>query len=292
MSNLAIKRIKVDMKLYHKSKLIEQGIYCNFTDDNIYNVKVMIVGPKDTPYQGGFYLFDLTYPKNYPINPPSVKFISMSRKVRIHPNLYSSGKVCLSFLGTWTGPPWTSCLNLNTILLSIISLFNENPIKNEPGFENENGDLSKLYTSMIDYHNITHYTLKILDNTPYEFRCFKPELNNLFIKHYENYCNQLEKHKNITYYKRNIYGLDATVDYKMTKNTLELIKSICLNEIINSNSDQEIEQANNEQNVEQPIISKKRNVPNAKAKKTSENNNRIYKVITTKNGYKRWVLKK
>ena len=40
MSNLAIKRINVDMKLYHKQELTKQGIYCYFNEENIYNVKV------------------------------------------------------------------------------------------------------------------------------------------------------------------------------------------------------------------------------------------------------------
>ena len=50
MSNLATKRIRVDMKMYHKHQLNKQGIYCNFKEDNIYNVKVLMIGPKDTPY--------------------------------------------------------------------------------------------------------------------------------------------------------------------------------------------------------------------------------------------------
>jgi len=154
MLNLAIKRIKVDMKLYYKQELNKQGIYCHFNEDDIYNVKVMMIGPDDTPYQGGFYMFDLIYPKNYPINPPSVRFISMNRRVRIHPNLYANGKVCLSFLGTWSGPSWSSCLNINTILLSILSLFNDNPIINEPGYEKNIGDKSKNYKIITDYHNI------------------------------------------------------------------------------------------------------------------------------------------
>jgi ubiquitin-protein ligase len=310
MSNLAIKRIKVDMKMYHKHQLDKHGIYCLFKEDNIYNVKVMMIGPKDTPYQGGFYMFDLYYPDNYPVNPPNVRFISMSRKARIHPNLYANGKVCLSFLGTWSGPPWTSCLNLNTILLSILSLFNDNPISNEPGYENEKGDRSKLYKSMIDYHNITLYTLEILEYIPEDFISFKPIMNRFFLEHFDDYYNQLKKHENISYYKRNIYGIDALVDYNYVKNALLLYKTICLNDLMNTPApittptpediSSEIinsASATDESQVVEP--KSKRKAPNQKAKDydndfelLSENDNRLYKVITTKNGYKRWVPKK
>ena len=58
----------------------------------------------------------------------------------VNPNLYENGKVCLSILGTWSGPGWTTACTLSSVLLSIQSLLNENPIHNEPGWENENGE--------------------------------------------------------------------------------------------------------------------------------------------------------
>lgn len=55
--------------------------------------------------------------------------------VRFNPNLYSNGKVCLSILGTWSGPSWTSVQTMNSTLISIQSLMNYAPYHNEPGFE-------------------------------------------------------------------------------------------------------------------------------------------------------------
>lgn len=295
MSNLAVKRIGVDMKLYHKLNLQEQGIFCHFSDENIYNVKVLIIGPKDTPYEGGFYMFNLNYPLNYPLNPPSVKFISMCRNSRIHPNLYANGKVCLSFLGTWSGPPWTSCLNLTTILLSILSLFNENPIVNEPGYENETGYKGKLFKSIVDYYNIKLYTISVLQFIQDSDNCFKSVIEHHFVQNYDNYCDRLEKHESVEYYKRNIYGNDVDVEYNYNKNALHLFKNICLNNIsIQPNVEEEVEVID-----EPPKPKMIRKAPNQKAKNyendyvlVSENDNRLYKVITTKSGYKRWVLKK
>ena len=55
----------------------------------------------------------------------------------------ADGKVCLSLLGTWSGPAWSPALRLSSILLSIQSLMSEQPLKNEPGFESVT-DAAKL----------------------------------------------------------------------------------------------------------------------------------------------------
>ncbi len=155
---LAQKRITKDIKNFINSDLNNVGIYCHFDDSNIKNVKALIIGPKNTPYENGFYLFDINFENDYPFSPPKVKFLTYEYGIRFNPNLYINGKVCLSILGTWSGPGWTTCLNLNTVLLSIQSLLNENPIQNEPGFENEVGERSKNYSEIIKYHNIASAT--------------------------------------------------------------------------------------------------------------------------------------
>ena len=43
------------------------------------------------------------------------------------------GKVCLSILGTWSGPKWTSIMDITTVLLTLQSLLDENPLHHEPG---------------------------------------------------------------------------------------------------------------------------------------------------------------
>jgi len=48
-------------------------------------------------------------------------------RVRFNPNLYSSGRVCLSILGTWDGPAWSSAESLASVLLSIQSLMCPKP---------------------------------------------------------------------------------------------------------------------------------------------------------------------
>ena len=100
MSNKALKRIKNDIKIITSSSLHDEGIYVSFDDENLFHARALVIGPyiKDSPYQGGFYFFDINFPNNYPLNPPTVKFMTLNNFVRFNPNLYKCGKVCLSIL--------------------------------------------------------------------------------------------------------------------------------------------------------------------------------------------------
>jgi len=99
-------------------------------------IDALIIGPPDTPYDGAMLHFRLKVPPDYPLKPPQVKFLSTDGgTLRIHPQLYADGKVCLSILGTWHGPKWSAILSLRNVLLSIQSLLNEEPLRCEPGLE-------------------------------------------------------------------------------------------------------------------------------------------------------------
>ena len=72
---------------------------------------------------GGIYEFDIEFPPHYPSVPPLVTFMTTGgRRVRFNPNLYESGKVCLSLLGTWSGQQWKP--NKSTLLQVDILLAN------------------------------------------------------------------------------------------------------------------------------------------------------------------------
>ena len=93
--------------------------------------------PGPSPYSGGVFAFDIMIPDNYPNVSPKVQIITTGRgKVRFGPNLYASGKVCLSLLGTWEGPKWNpKASSLFQVLVSIQSLILgvEHPFFLEPG---------------------------------------------------------------------------------------------------------------------------------------------------------------
>lgn len=125
--------------------------------DDITKIHALITGPFNTPYEGGFFYFIIRCPPDYPMHPPRVRLMTTGDgDVRFNPNLYRSGKVCLSILGTWSGPPWSPAQCLSSVLISIQSLLNEKPYHNEPGMENveiRSGD-SERYNEIIQHETI------------------------------------------------------------------------------------------------------------------------------------------
>lgn len=102
-------------------------------------LRVMMFGPEDTPYMDGCWMFDIYLPASYPQEPPKVLFTTTdSAGVRMNPNLYADGKVCLSLLGTWKGPGWIAGVStLSQVLMSIQSqILVDIPYMNEPSYEN------------------------------------------------------------------------------------------------------------------------------------------------------------
>ena len=175
----------------------ENRIYYKTIEDNINQVYVMIVGPEDTPYHNGFYCFLATYPDDYPWSPIKVKFLTTESNSRMNPNLYGCGKVCLSILGTWSGPGWTSLMNIFIVFNSIIGeIFVREPFKNEPGHEKSSINVNEKYNNYLYHENLrlaivnsfTKQTyIKNFDDVIYKYiEDHKDE----YLKIYEFYKNQ------------------------------------------------------------------------------------------------------
>ena len=155
---------------------------------------ILIIGTKNTPYDKGFYFFKVKYPNTYPNDPPKVKFCTLDGRTRFNPNLYVDGKVCLSILNTWTGPSWTPCYTIKSVILSIQSMvMNEEPLCNEPGYENSNSDVLLKYRYFIEYANFEVAVIRMLRNTPDEFKIFSEEIEKYYINNYHNYVQSFQK---------------------------------------------------------------------------------------------------
>lgn len=131
------------------------GLYISPEEEDMTRVHALIVGPPDTPYEGGFFQFFLKFPPDYPIRPPRVRIVTTDAgRVRFNPNLYANGKVCLSILGTWDGPAWSPAQGIESVLVSIQSLMNEEPYKNEPGLQQERSSVVKRYSDVVQHETI------------------------------------------------------------------------------------------------------------------------------------------
>ena len=220
---LAFKRLMKDVKDILKEPLKDNGIYYKHDESNILRGYILIIGPSDTPYEYGNYLFDVEYPYNYPMNPPKITFMSNSDNIRMNPNLYRNGKVCISILNTWTGDQWSSCQTIKTVLLTLLTIFNNKPLLNEPGILESNNDF-KPYNSIISYKNfditINGIIMKNVAKTLYDI--FKDDINNNFLKNYENIIksidNYIKKYKGSVIESTNLYNMkNVIIDYENLK---------------------------------------------------------------------------
>lgn len=161
-------------------------------NEKINQWKVLILGPSDTPFAYGFYLFDFEFPDEYPWIPPKVKFHSLG--IRPHPNLYADGKVCLSILGTWNGPSWTPAFTGMAVANSISSLLIDNPISAEPGFENEPSTSQKAmdYRILSAYFNIKFYVLHMMKNLRTYPENIVKFISQTFANHHSEYSKQVK----------------------------------------------------------------------------------------------------
>lgn len=80
--------VRIDEEHMDVMKVIITGNCCLYCyDDNKF------VGPDDTPYSGGCFLFDIFFPSTYPNSPPQVNLQTTGNgSVRFNPNLYNCGK--------------------------------------------------------------------------------------------------------------------------------------------------------------------------------------------------------
>ncbi|KAF8467283.1 ubiquitin-conjugating enzyme/RWD-like protein [Kalaharituber pfeilii] len=80
--------------------------------DNLQHWTAIMKGVEGTPYERGRWLLDIRVPKNYPFEPPVVKFVTPI----CHPNIHlQTGDVCVDLLKTTWSPAYTLKLTIMAI---------------------------------------------------------------------------------------------------------------------------------------------------------------------------------
>ena len=86
-------------------------------DDDYYLWQGTIFGPEGSPYHGGVFHMNISFPQEYPFKPPKVTF-----KTKVfHPNIDRKGNICLDILKE----NWSPVLSISRLLLSISSLLTD-----------------------------------------------------------------------------------------------------------------------------------------------------------------------
>ncbi|XP_016373084.1 ubiquitin-conjugating enzyme E2 G1-like isoform X1 [Sinocyclocheilus rhinocerous] len=126
---IMVRRIKIVItRRKELNKNPVEGFSAGLIDDNdLYRWEVLIIGPPDTLFEGGVFKAHLTFPKDYPLRPPKMKFITEIW----HPNVDKNGDVCISILHEpgedkygYEKPEerWLPIHTVETIMISVISM--------------------------------------------------------------------------------------------------------------------------------------------------------------------------
>lgn len=120
LSNQNIKRIQKELADINLDPPC--NCFAGPKDSNLYEWISTIHGPQDSPYAGGIFFLNISFPQDYPFKPPKISF-----KTKIyHCNINSKGQICLDTLKD----NWSPALTIAKVLLSIVSLLTDpNPRK-------------------------------------------------------------------------------------------------------------------------------------------------------------------
>jgi ubiquitin-conjugating enzyme E2 Z len=214
---MSLKRIQADIRELQQSLYQETGIFYEPNEQDITHGQACIFGPPGTPYEDCPMLYSFQFPADYPFDSPNVTFQTTNGHTRFHPNMYVQGNVCLSILGTWQGPAWSSILRISSVLITLQSLLTNNPIVHEPGYERASDHVSSKYSRVVELACM-RYILNCAEATrpsssiqPFfaEFQRRLPAtLDRLFVR-LESYCTTGEcMITNVP------YQMDCTTNYR------------------------------------------------------------------------------
>lgn len=191
INKLMMKRLAREYASFKNSLPVffESSVFVRIDSTDNRNIKVLITGPDNTPYDSGCFIFDASSGNDYPSNTPKMIFLNHGGK-RFNPNLYDNGKVCLTLLGTWRGHasenwnPLTS--TLQQLFVSVQSqILVPEPFYNEPGYETgyntkEGKETSRQYTNERRMYTLNHAMYDLIVNPK-----LYPEFTDVIVNHFK-----------------------------------------------------------------------------------------------------------
>ena len=121
-------------------------------------------------------------------------------------------------------------MDITTVLLTIQSLLDNNPLINEPGYDkitSEKNILYDNYNKIIKYNTINSLIIDRINTEFIDFDIFKNTMIEYFKKNKETISNIIEKDKNIKEnIKIGIYHINILIDYEYLKNKYDILNKI------------------------------------------------------------------
>ena len=224
LSASAIRRIsneRIELEQDRERLGKEEGVYFYWNPDSIdRDYKQLLIGPEDTPYEGGFFFFEATFCDQYPLYPMKMSAKTQGLGFRQHPNYYTEGKCCLSILNTWQGPPWSPALKISKVALTMKSIFTKNPLQNEPGYASKpaSDPICMTYEIQVEYWTLLVAVIHMLREPPRGFEVFLPICREFFMNNYQKYMERINNLRPINLSTHKVYNCSLAI----TKHQLRL----------------------------------------------------------------------
>jgi ubiquitin-conjugating enzyme E2 D/E len=144
---MAMKRLQKE--LLEMEKDAPANCSAGLLKDDLFTWQATIIGPTETPYEGGIFNLKILFPADYPFKSPKITF---ETKI-YHPNINSNGSICLDILKD----QWSPALSITKVLLSICSLLSD-PNPDDP----LSPEIANIYKTNKEQFNINarEFTLK------------------------------------------------------------------------------------------------------------------------------------
>nr|XP_050025435.1 ubiquitin-conjugating enzyme E2 Z-like [Dermacentor andersoni] len=117
-----LQRVQRDLLELHTDP--PPGVFVAPEENDLSMLHAVIVGSWGTPLQGGLFHLLIKCPRDYPMVPPRVRFMTVEPRVSFNAHIHGEW-VCLSILGTTVGPPWSPALSIASLLVSIQSMMTD-----------------------------------------------------------------------------------------------------------------------------------------------------------------------
>jgi peroxin-4 len=143
----ATKRLRKELQVLRKSG-DDSDIVLTVNPDNLLQWKAWIKGPVDTPYDTGVFQLDIRCGTDYPLAPPTIKFVT---KI-FHPNVhFRTGDICLDILKKEWSPAWGLQAACRAVLALLSDPDADSPLNCDAGNMIRNNDMIAFYTTAAMY---------------------------------------------------------------------------------------------------------------------------------------------
>lgn len=133
----AMKRIREEFDDLRDNPIANIGVSIGLVDeDSVFDWKYTLMGPRDTPYNGGLFNLTIHFTEDYPEKPPEVCFRTPIYHVNINPmksndpDAQSLGHVCINTLNWWS-PQY----RMREVINNIYALFYQGNAESGYGIE-------------------------------------------------------------------------------------------------------------------------------------------------------------